>query len=202
MCGISTILALWPARSAVQTAELEQSLRIIEHRGPDGRGIWVSKNARVGLGHVRLSFLDLGPGGAQPFKDDEHGIYAVVNGELYEHEKHRQLLADEHCFIGESDCEIVIALYKRYGFSFLSHLRGEFALVVWDANRELLLAATDRYGTKSLYYTVIEDRLLIATEMKCFLELGWEPQWCIKALRTHAWQFGTQTMFKEVYKVI
>ena len=155
----------------------------------------------LGLGHVRLSIIDLSAGGDQPFIDEEDGIYAVVNGELYEHERHRAELANEYDFKGKSDCEIVIALYKQYGISCLSYLRGEFALVLWDAKRERLFAARDRYGIKSLYYTIHNNQLLVATEMKCFLKFGWKPKWCVATLRGHAWQFGHKTFFQGVYKV-
>lgn len=134
----------------------------------------------TGLGHVRLSIIDLSPSGDQPFHDAQDDIHAVVNGELYDYEHYRAQFAKEYNFKGNSDCEIVIALYRHYGISFLSHLRGEFALVLWDAKRKLLFAARDRFGIKSLYYTIVAGQLLVATEMKSFLPLGWKPEWSIK----------------------
>lgn len=153
----------------------------------------------AGLGHVRLSIIDLSPSGNQPFHDD--GIHAVVNGELYGYEYYREKLSSEFNFVGNSDCEIVIALYKHYGLSFISHLRGEFAFVLWDANRQQLIAARDRYGIKSLYYTVVEGKLLVATEIKSFLSFGLKPEWCVRTLRDQSWRVGSNTYFKGVYKV-
>lgn len=153
----------------------------------------------AGLGHVRLSIIDLSPGGNQPFHDD--GIHAVVNGELYDYEHYRAQLSSEFNFVGHSDCEIVIALYKRYGLSFMSHLRGEFAFVLWDANRQLLIAARDRYGIKSLYYTVHQGKLLVATEIKSFLAFGIQMEWCVRTLRDQSWRVGPNTYFKGVYRV-
>lgn len=154
-----------------------------------------------GLGHVRLSIIDLSPDGNQPFHDTKNDVHAIVNGELYDHERYRAELAQEYDFKGHSDCEIVLALYQHYGLSFLSHLRGEFALVLWDARRQLFFAARDRYGIKSLYYTFLDGRLLVATEMKSFLAFGWQPEWCVQTLRDNGWRFDSRTLFKGVRKV-
>lgn len=125
----------------------------------------------------------------------------MVNGELYNHEEYRKELAQLFEFKGSSDCEIVIALYKHYGIGFLSRLRGEFALVLWDEERQLFFAARDRHGIKSLYYTIVNNRLLVATEMKSFLPFGWKPEWCIPTLRSHEHDYGWKTFFKSVYNV-
>jgi asparagine synthase (glutamine-hydrolysing) len=156
---------------------------------------------RPGFGHVRLSIVDLSPGGNQPFHDSRGEVHAVVNGELYGHEEYRAALGNEFDFKGHSDCEIAIALYQHYGLSFLSHLRGEFALVLWDAKRQLFFAARDRYGAKSLYYTFVNGQLLVATEMKSFLAFGWQPQWCTRSIREKTWHHHSATFFKGVRKV-
>ena len=158
-------------------------------------------NPRQGLGHVRLSIIDLSPAGNQPFHDSEGAIHAVVNGELYDHEQYRTELAQEYDFKSNSDCEIVIALYRHYGISFLNKLRGEFALVLYDANRKLFLTARDRYGIKSLYWTMVGNRLLVATEMKSFLPFGWKPEWDVVGIREGAWLNGSQVFFKGVQRV-
>ncbi|KAE8146749.1 hypothetical protein BDV25DRAFT_161879 [Aspergillus avenaceus] len=181
--------------------QLEESLDLVNHRGPDARGRWFSPDHRVGLGHVRLSIIDLSPAGNQPFHDSEGAIHAIVNGELYDYEKYRAELAHEFEFKGNSDCEIVIALYRHYGLSFLSKLRGEFALVLYDEKRKLFLVARDRYGVKSLYYTMIGGRLFIATEMKSFLPFGWKPEWDITSIRERTWVCDTNMFFKGVYRL-
>lgn len=145
--------------------------------------------------------MDLSPDGDQPFHDSRGEVHAVVNGELYGHESYRETLAKDYEFKGHSDCEIVIALYQHYGISFLAHLRGEFALVLWDEKRQLFFAARDRYGVKSLHYTVVNGQLLVATEMKAFLAFGWQPEWCIRSLRNGTWQGPSATFFKGVSKV-
>ncbi|KAE8344884.1 hypothetical protein BDV24DRAFT_148726 [Aspergillus arachidicola] len=211
MCGISAFLSHtgeassnehFEAQAQHVAAELENSLNIVSHRGPDARGRWFSDDYQVGLGHVRLSIMDLSPSGNQPFHDETNSIHAVVNGELYDHEHYRAQLASEFQFAGTSDCEIVIALYKHYGLSFLSHLRGEFAFVIWDACRDLLIAARDRYGIKSLYYTVFQGKLLVATEIKSFLAFGVQPEWCVRTLRDQSWRVESRTFFKGVHRVL
>jgi asparagine synthase (glutamine-hydrolysing) len=153
-----------------------------------------------GLGQVRLSIIDLSPEGNQPFHDQVDDIHAVVNGELYDFEKYRAELSQVYSFKGHSDCEIVLALYKHYGLAFMYHLRGEFALVIYDAKRKLLVSVRDRYGIKSLYYTVYNGRLLIATEMKSFLAYGWKPEWDVQSLRENSWRCRSRTIFKGVRK--
>ncbi|EON67269.1 asparagine synthase (glutamine-hydrolyzing) [Coniosporium apollinis CBS 100218] len=183
--------------------ELDASLELIKHRGPDSRGHWISPDNRVALGHVRLAINDLTPDGAQPFHDDEDTIHAVVNGELYDHEAIRADLATKtsYKFKGRSDCEIVIALYKYYGLSFLSHLRGEFALCLYDSRTQFFVAARDRYGIKPLFWTRQDGRLLVAAEAKAFLPLGWRPEWDVKSLLDAGWNHDERTLFKGVAKI-
>ncbi|KAL4876199.1 hypothetical protein BJY04DRAFT_223283 [Aspergillus karnatakaensis] len=182
--------------------EINESLQLVFHRGPDARGSWISDDNRVALGHIRLSIIDLTPSANQPFHSPTNNVYAVVNGELYDHERHRHDLAAEYPFQSHSDCEIVLALYQRYGLGFLDHLRGEFALVLWDADKELFLATRDRYGVKSLYYTVLEGRVLVATEMKQFLPFGWRAEWDVRAVVEGGWVFDDRTVFGGVRKVL
>ncbi|KAJ5900123.1 hypothetical protein N7495_004867 [Penicillium taxi] len=211
MCGISAFLSHNGEASSYQQtkvraqhveAEMKNSLDLVSHRGPDAQGHWFSDDYHVGLGHVRLSIIDLSPSGDQPFHDEIDNIHAVVNGELYDYEHYRAQLASEFHFTGNSDCEIVIALYKHYGLSFISHLRGEFAFVIWDGSRQRLIAARDRYGIKSLYYTVVQGKLLVATEIKSFLAFGLQPEWCVRTLRDQSWRVESRTFFKGVHRVL
>ncbi|KAL4904609.1 hypothetical protein BDW74DRAFT_178703 [Aspergillus multicolor] len=211
MCGITAILSLDGGTNCLQVNnnvdpqllhyQMDESLELVKHRGPDARGQWFSPDYRVGLGHARFSIIDLSPAGNQPFHDAEETVHAVVNGELYDHEKHRAEFADEYDFTSGSDSEVVIALYRRYGISFLFKLRGEFALVLWDAKRKLFFAARDRYGIKSLYYTVVNNKLLVATEMKSFLPFGWQPEWSVENLLTKGWLWDSQMYFKGVHRL-
>lgn len=130
-------------------------------------------------------------------------MHAVVNGELYDYDRIREELISKtgYKFKGRSDCEIVIALYKHYGISFLSHLRGEFALCLYDSKTRFFIAARDRYGIKPLFWTIAEGRLLIAAETKAFLPLGWKPEWDVKSLLDGGWNHDERTLFQRVNKV-
>jgi asparagine synthase (glutamine-hydrolysing) len=157
----------------------------------------------LALGHVRLAIVDLSPNGAQPFHDKEGSIHAVVNGELYDVDRIRADLIREtgYVFKGHSDCEIVVALYKQHGISFLRHLRGEFALCLYDSRAKYFVAARDRYGIKPLFWTFLEGRLLVASEAKAFLPLGWKPKWDVKCLMDDGWRHDQRTPFEGVNKV-
>lgn len=126
-----------------------------------------------------------------------------MNGELYGYESIRSsLIAKGHTFHSNCDSEIVIALYKEYGISFLAYLRGEFALSLYDSASQFFIAATDRYGVKPLFYTVVEGRLLVASEAKAFLPFGWKPEWDVQSLRENGWMCDRRTMFQGVCKVL
>ncbi|KAL5409750.1 hypothetical protein PMIN04_010913 [Paraphaeosphaeria minitans] len=212
MCGISCIVALANAQKHTSgpldnpktwPQQLDESLELIKHRGPDSRGQWISSDSKVALGHVRLAINDLSPDGAQPFHDEDNSVHAVVNGELYDYDALRASLLEKtgYHFKGHSDSELVIALYKYYGLSFLSHVRGEFALCIYDSRTQTFVAARDRYGIKPLFYTFVDNKMLIAAEAKAFLPLGWEPEWDVASLKEAGWNHDTRTIFKGVRKV-
>ncbi len=127
----------------------------------------------------------------------------MVNGEIYEYERLRGEMVEKlnYKFNGTSDCELVLALYKYYGFSFVSHLRGEFSMCLFDSERDIFVAVRDRYGIKPLFWTIVDGELLVAAEMKAFLPLGWKPEWDIKSIVDGSFQIGTGTIFKGVQKV-
>jgi asparagine synthase (glutamine-hydrolysing) len=139
--------------------------------------------------------------GRQPFYDESGSIHAVVNGELYFSEEDREELAAFHQFRGHSDCEIVVPLCLKYGIRFLSKLRGEFALCLYDARQQSLIIARDPYGVKPLFWTIVNGRLLVSSEAKAFLPLGWQPQWDVNSLREDGWVHDERTIFKGVRKV-
>ena len=152
---------------------------------------------------MRLEINDLSSTGSQPFHDKDDAIHAVVNGEIYEYERLRAEMIQklDYNFQGRSDCELVLALYKYYGFSFVSHLRGEFSLCLYDSERDLFIAVRDRYGIKPLFWTIVDGELLVAAEMKAFLPLGWTPEWDIKSVVDGSFQISAGTIFKGVQKV-
>jgi asparagine synthase (glutamine-hydrolysing) len=147
--------------------------------------------------------VDLTPAANQPFHTPNGSIHAVVNGEIYRHTEIRGRLSSlGHAFVSSSDSEIVPALYAEYGISFLSHVNGEFAFCLYDSATQTLIVGTDRYGIKPLFYTVIEGRLLVASEAKAFLSWGWRPEWDVGSLRDGGWLCDGRTLFKGVRKVL
>ncbi|KAJ7164340.1 nucleophile aminohydrolase [Mycena filopes] len=180
---------------------LNASLAQIKHRGPDDTGIWVSPDSSVGLGHVRLSIIDL-EHGKQPLSDEDDGIHCIVSGEIYDYERIRgELVTQGSTFKTKSDSELVVQLYKHHGLDLLSSLRGEFAFVLYDSSRHLMFAGRDRLGIKPLYYTVLDGNLLIASELKTFLPFGWKAEWDLDSV-IHNGDFSIhRTVFKGVNKV-
>ncbi|TLD05611.1 asparagine synthase (glutamine-hydrolyzing) [Venturia nashicola] len=155
------------------------------------------------MGHVRLAINDLSVDGEQPFHSSDGQVHAIVNGELYEAEAAREKLSREagYSFKSRSDCEIVIALYQLYGTSFLRHLRGEFALCLYDSQKKMFLAARDRYGIKPLFYTELDGSLLVAAEVKAFEALGWKAEWDAQIVIDRGYAHDQRTIFKGVKKV-
>lgn len=187
-------------------ADLKASVDLINHRGPDDSGVWISENEQVGLAHCRLSINDLSSAGRQPLHSSDNQIHAVVNGEIYDYDRLRAECEGVHhySFQSDSDSELVLALYKIHGApEFLTHLRGEFAFVLYD-NREgahQVIAARDRFGIKPLVYTRVGSKLLLASEAKAFLPLGWKPRWDVRAIADAGWMFDDRTLFRGVKTV-
>ncbi|KAJ6483949.1 putative asparagine synthase [Mycena sanguinolenta] len=204
MCGL--IAAFYPDGINSPSAEalehnLNASLDIIEYRGPDSRGTYVSPDGRAGLGHVRLSIIDLETG-LQPLSDEENLIHCVVTGEIYDHDRIRaEMQSQGYSFQTKCDSELVVQLYKRNGFNLLFQLRGEFAFVLYDVKRRSLFAARDRFGIKPLYYTVSNGSILFGSEMKTFMPLGWQAEWDIESIVNHGDLCDERTVFKGVKKL-
>jgi asparagine synthase (glutamine-hydrolysing) len=147
MCGIVGVVD-----PSVDHACLEASLNLLRHRGPDGDGLFVDPDRRVGLGHTRLSIIDLETG-AQPLYSADRRLALVCNGELYDFERQRgELQREGYRFATKSDSELIIHLYLKHGDLFYQHLRGEFAFLLYDSSRGRLIAARDRFGIKPLYF--------------------------------------------------
>lgn len=155
---------------------------------------------------MRLSIKDLSAAATQPFSNRERTIHAVVNGEFYEYDALYEDLASDrsgtHDFRSTSDSELLIALYEQYGVELFSYLRGEFAFVLFDSKRQLLFAARDRFGIKPLFWTIVDDRLLIASEAKAFLPFGWKPEWDVRSIVEDGWLHDERTLFRGVRKVL
>jgi asparagine synthase (glutamine-hydrolysing) len=174
MCGV---LAEYNPAALVDAARLRMALGTLRRRGPDGEGVWASPCGRVALGHTRLAVIDP-DNSPQPIAGPDGESQLAVNGEFYDHEAIRRDLARRgRRFRTGGDSEIALHLYEEHGPAFLHQLRGEFALVLWDAKRRLLLAARDRFGVKPLCWTLAGGRLLVASEAKALFALGAPAGW-------------------------
>ena len=141
----------------------------LQHRGPDGRGVHL--DGAIGLGHTRLSIIDL-EGGAQPLSNEDGTVWVVFNGEIFNHVELRQtLLRQGHRFATRSDTEVLVHLYEEHGDTLVEHLNGQFAFCLWDARRQRLLLARDRVGIRPLFYTWYGGRLAFASEVKALFTL-------------------------------
>lgn len=166
MCGICGIVTFGPGMS-VERDNLLAMRDTMVHRGPDDAGIFIERN--VGLGHRRLSIIDLSTG-HQPMTNEDGKVVIVFNGELYNYLGLRdQLLAKGHVFTTHSDTEVIIHAYEQYGENCLEHFRGMFVFAIWDSRRHQLFIARDRLGKKPLYYAQWGDTFLFASEIKGIL---------------------------------
>ena len=142
--------------------------RLIAHRGPDGEGVWMQ--GPVGLGHRRLSIIDLSDAGRQPMAYAGGTLQIAFNGEIYNHTTLREELQRRgYTFTSRTDTEVVVAAYHAYGLEFLQRLHGMFAFALWDGPRRRLLLARDRVGKKPLHYTRNRHGLAFASEARALL---------------------------------
>jgi len=167
MCGIFGFVASQPRSIKQSRRELESGLEWIRHRGPDGTGQWVSRNGQVGLGHVRLSIIDLETG-AQPIHSDDGRYTIIYNGEIYNYLELKKELS-EYPFRTKSDTEVILRALQRYGTDFIHHLRGMFAVAIWDSLEQKLLLARDRFGIKPLFWAKTFEGVYFASEIKAIL---------------------------------
>jgi asparagine synthase (glutamine-hydrolysing) len=167
MCGIAGKFSL-DGQEPVDAALIERMTDALSHRGPDGAGAYVA--GPIGLGHRRLSIIDLSSSGAQPMCNEDKSVWIVFNGEIYNFQdlRHR-LLKQGHTFRSKTDTEVIIHLYEQYGTDCLAHLRGMFAFAIWDSRRRRLFLARDRLGIKPLYYCQARDALYFASELKSII---------------------------------
>ncbi len=163
MCGICGFIGNY------SQDVLERMTDIMSHRGPDDRGFY--RDSDVGLGHRRLSIIDLKTG-HQPIFNEEESLVLIYNGETYNFkELKKELLKSGHVFKTNTDSEVIVHLYEEYGKSCVDYLRGMFAFAIWDKAKRELFLARDRFGIKPLYYTELTSgEFLFASEIKSLLQ--------------------------------
>lgn len=167
MCGIAGI---W---GKVEADALAKMTNAQAHRGPDDVGLYFDAENGVGLGHRRLSIIDLSSSGHQPMSYGDGRYWITYNGEVYNYrELRRELEKYGHSFRSQTDTEIILAAYAQWGGRCLKHLRGMFAFAIWDRDKEQLFLARDRLGIKPLLYCQKNGLFLFASELKAFLQSG------------------------------
>jgi asparagine synthase (glutamine-hydrolysing) len=167
MCGIVGVLRF--DGKPVDEEHLRAMRDTMYHRGPDGGGCYV--NGAVGLGHRRLSIVDLTDAGHQPMTNEDGTVWLVFNGEIYNYvELRAELLARGHRFSSHTDTEVIIHLYEEEGERCVARLRGMFAFVLWDSRRERIFGARDRIGIKPFHYYADRRQFICASEAKALLE--------------------------------
>ncbi|MCX5708592.1 MAG: asparagine synthase (glutamine-hydrolyzing) [Candidatus Omnitrophica bacterium] len=163
MCGIAGIYNL-NSDKGIDPLTLKRMIAIVAYRGPDEFGFYL--DPKIGLGHSRLSIIDLS-GGQQPMHNEDKSLWVIFNGEIFNYIELREgLLARGHVFYTHSDTEVLLHLYEEKGPDFLKELNGQFAIALWDKRQESLLLARDRMGIRPLFYTQSEGKLLFASEIK------------------------------------
>src|SRR5688572_3099016 len=159
MCGIAGIVG------GGRAAQLDAMLDAMRPRGPDDRGRWEGSAPPVLLGHLRLSIIDLSPSGHQPMHSADGALTIVFNSELYNYLELRAELAD-YPFRTQSDTEVILAAWQRWGPAALDRFLGMFAFALWDAPRQTLTLVRDRFGVKPLYFARMGAGLTFASEIK------------------------------------
>lgn len=168
MCGIAGILER-SAQRQPETAEMRRMLQSMVHRGPDDEGMIAE--GPVILGNRRLSIIDI-DGGRQPIPNEDRTIWLVHNGEIYNYQELRRDLARHHTFRTHSDSEVILHLYEDLGERCVDELNGMFGFAIWDGREKRLFLARDRLGIKPLYWTMDDERLAFASEIKALVAAG------------------------------
>jgi asparagine synthase (glutamine-hydrolysing) len=197
MCGIVGVTG-----HSVTEQALRRAIDSLRHRGPDGSGVFLDPKIPVALGHARLAIIDLVTG-TQPLYSEERDMVLVCNGEIYDFERLREeLIQLGHVFRTRSDSEVIIHLYQQYGLSFVDHLRGEFAFLLYDRHNRKLLAVRDRFGIKPLFFNNQNGRLLFASEAKAMMATGLLfPRLSIENVRDYFSMVIPDSMFEGVEAV-
>lgn len=202
MCGIVGIFNL--NGEPVDKMLLSSMTSCLAHRGPDDEGLYFGDG--VGLGHRRLSIVDLSPTGHQPMNNESGNLWITYNGEVYNAADIRKESLGNVNFKGRSDTEVVLYAFEKWGKECLNRFNGMFAFAIWDSVRRRLFVARDRFGVKPLFYFFDGKRFVFASEIKALLKCPFVP--CLPDLAT-AYSYLAErimdgpenTYFKEIYQL-
>jgi len=208
MCGIVGVLNFKNSSFRVTEPYLIRMRDTMVHRGPDGAGAWIADDGRIGLGHRRLSIIDLSPAAAQPMSNEDGSLWVSFNGEIYNHAEIRRELEEiggHRWKTDHSDTEVILHAFEQWGIECLQKFRGMFAIALWDAKKRELWLIRDRIGIKPLYYSVHHGRVTFASEIKALLQDPEQNRALDEAAFFHYLSFLTtpapQTLFAGIRKV-
>lgn len=204
MCGIAGILNL--NGEPVSAVKLRGMMDVMAYRGPDDSGVYVDEN--LGLGHRRLSIIDLSASGHQPMTNEDGTIWLVFNGEIYNYLELIPILHQKgHHFRSRSDSEVIIHSYEEWGEQCVQRFNGMWAFAIWDKRQEKLFLSRDRFGVKPLYYYSTPTHFYFGSEIKCLLTVAPEARqpnypYLYHFLPSGALDDGEETFFQGVKQLL
>ncbi len=206
MCGIVGIINKESQRREFLEKNLVEMRDTLIHRGPDGFGVWISEDNKVGLGHRRLSIIDLSDAGKQPMSNPEQTIWITFNGEIYNHVEIRlELEKLGYKYHSGTDTETIIYAYQEWGIECLNKFNGMFAIGLWDEREKCLYLIRDRVGIKPVYYTDTGKSFLFASEIKAIFKHPDVEKNISEEGLYHYFSFGSTpapfTLFKNIFKI-
>lgn len=203
MCGINGMFHL-QAQKKVDERILTKMRDSLQHRGPDDKGIFIDRN--IGLGHRRLSILDVSAAGHQPFFSDNGRFVMTYNGEIYNYKEfYSELTRNGFNIKTNSDTEVLIKLFELHGLKMLHRLNGMFAFAIWDKLEKKLTIVRDRMGVKPLYYTFNDDTFYFASEQKALFTAGIPLKIAQQGLEEYIFNrfvAGKNTLYQNIHKVL
>lgn len=173
MCGIAGAFVFEGGDFRITERYIIEMRETMSHRGPDGSGVWISPDGRIGLGHRRLSIIDTSDAALQPMCNEDGSLWIVFNGEIYNHAEIRKELetAGGHTWkTDHSDTEVILHAFEQWGIECLERFIGMFAIALYDTRKRELWLVRDRVGIKPLYYSVHNGRIVFASEIKALLK--------------------------------
>jgi len=167
MCGICGIVNF--KSDPVSERNIRSMMSKLKHRGPDDNGVFLENN--IGLGHLRLSIIDLSTDGHQPMFSEDNRFVISFNGEIYNFIELKKELSSNFSFRTKTDTEVLINAYRYWGKNCLDHFNGMFAFAMFDRKEKLLFIARDRFGIKPLYYYLDKEQFIFASEIPAILSI-------------------------------
>jgi len=199
MCGICGIYNL---KREEQEKTLKEMTKTLSHRGPDDEGFYIKEN--IGLGHRRLSIIDLSSAGHQPMSNEDGNLWITYNGEIYNFiELKKELKKLGHIFKSNTDTEVILHSFEEWGIACQNKFNGMWAFAIWDEKNKTLFCSRDRFGVKPFYYYFKKGVFVFASEIKALLRLPFlkkepEEQTIYNFLALGLTDYGEETFFKDI----